>query len=1307
MGFLILHYIFLNLINHILTEKILNNFRKLNLIQIIDIKATSGTKVKVINSDYVPNRVYINGDIGTIDSSGYVKLELSGINDVRLEWDKPKTKYTKLFRNVESIIEVTFTNFDTSEVTSIAGMFNNCKNLKYINFKNMNTSLIYDMSNMFENCSSLLSLDLSNFETSTVSLVENMFKNCSSLKSLNLSSFKTPNLWKVNDMFYGCSSLVNIDLSNLETTLTSNMSNMFYGCSSLISLNITNFRTPFLEYMNGMFMKCKSLKSIDLSQIDTSRVKNMSSMFYECSSLSFLDLSNFKTSKVEYMDYMFYKCNSLTSINLSGFETNEVLSMESMFSSCESLISIDLSNFDISQKNIKNLFYNCKNLKSIKFSQNYMLVENIDRMFYNCFSLKSLDLSSLDFGAVDNMESLFYGCSSLTSLDLSYIDAFSVTNMANMFHTCYSLKILNLSNMITSLVTNLDSMFFECKSLISLDLTSFDTYMVTNMKDTFNNCINLKSLNLSNFDTSLVTNMKSMFYSCKSLTTIDLSNFNTTLVTDMSNMFYGCNNLTFINLSNFNIDNVNTVSNIFSDCVNLEYINIKNFANGNISDFSKMFNGIINNIIICIDLNNKYDIDNILLEINSKKCPVIDCSLNWENNRKKIIDEKDICIDNCNDDEIYKYEFKYHCYEKCPKGTHSIKDNIYSCEENMKDCVANYPFINRKDNSCLEECLSKDFFNNVCGINNFKNYKNSLFTLISNIIQEIQDGTLDELLINKEYDIIKLENDTLFQITNSFNQYNKEYINISTIKLESCEKILKKENNITNDDYSLIIFKIDKFIDNISIPLIEYEIFNPVTKKKLTLESCINKNKTILINIPISINENNLIKYNPKSYYYNNICKPYTTEYGTDISLYDRKSEFNKYYSICPRNCLYNEYNSLNKEVICNCTVIEGISFNLIINKNELIYKFSKIKHSINISLLKCLKTLFSKEGLAKNIGSYILLVIIIFCIILTLIFQFKEFNKISHQINDLLIFKLSEKNNEIFKEELKENSTDYVSDSKKSKVSEIKNRNSNKSNLNKKYSTENSVNYNVLKNKHKQSSDRSEMIKTTTNYMEYEINIISYNEAFENDKRTYWQFYISLIKTKHILVFTFNKINDYNSFVIKIYLLFFYIALYLPVNTLFFNDSLIHRIYIDKGKFNIIYIIPQIFYSIIICSILFSILRRLSLTQSNILKIKQEKDKNNLNTRVTIVLRQIKIKFKIFFIICFALLLMFWYYVSSFCAIYKNTQIYLIKTTLISLILSFIYPLFIYLLPGLFRFCSFKQPGECLYKTSQIIQIF
>ena len=190
---------------------------------------------------------------------------------------------------------------------------------------------------------------------------------------------------------------------------------------------------------------------------------------------------------------------------------------------------------------------------------------------------------------------------------------------------------------------------------------------------------------------------------------------------------------------------------------------------------------------------------------------------------------------------------------------------------------------------------------------------------------------------------------------------------------------------------------------------------------------------------------------------------------------------------------------------------------------------------------------------------------------------------------------------------------------------------------------------------------------------------------------------------------FSFYPNRDYNSIIIKICLFFFSFVLYLTVNTLFYTDSTIHNIYQNSGKFDFNYHIPQILYSTLISTIINMIIKSLSLTEKNILEIKHEKDYRSSQRKTLIVLRCLKIKFILFFIISFVFLDLFWYYLACFCAVYSNTQIHLLKDTILSFCLTLIYPLFINLLPGFFRIRALKKAKidqQCLYKTSKIIQL-
>ena len=178
--------------------------------------------------------------------------------------------------------------------------------------------------------------------------------------------------------------------------------------------------------------------------------------------------------------------------------------------------------------------------------------------------------------------------------------------------------------------------------------------------------------------------------------------------------------------------------------------------------------------------------------------------------------------------------------------------------------------------------------------------------------------------------------------------------NISSINLGECENILKEKYKI-NQNKSLLIFMVSNFIEEYNIPIIRFEIFNPVNKEQLNISFCINNN--IQIYMPVLINDENSFKYNPNNDYYNDICFYYTTENGTDMVLIDRKKEYNmNNISLCEANCNFKEYNSKTKKVLCECNINNRSFLNLedLINKEKLLNYFIDLKSTSNLLVMKC-----------------------------------------------------------------------------------------------------------------------------------------------------------------------------------------------------------------------------------------------------------------------------------------------------------------------------------------------------------------
>ena len=1075
-----------------------------------------------------------------------------------------------------------------------------------------------------------------------------------------------------------------------------------------------------------MFSELSNITKIDFSEFDTSYVINMSRMFSGCIRLTSLDLSNFITSKVIVMNGMFQE-SGLISLNLSNFDTSSVINMNGMFYSCKSIISVNLKNFDTS------------------------LVTNFHSMFQECNSLKYLDLSSFRTP--------------------------SLLDIGNMFQNCYSLISVNLDNFDTSKVTSMSVMFYGCSSLVSLNLNSFNTSSLGYIHSVFENVNN----NIAFCADNLKLSESSKFtINCEDLCfTSETKKF---IVEKRQCILHCTNDDKYI----FEYDN-----RCYESCPNETHITSdnkflcrKNPKGYYLDKENDIYKPCYSTCEICKGEGNEHEHNCILCKLNYilllnpeniyncyKECDYYfyfnslgeyKCTVNNEcpNEYSKLIELKRKCVDNCTNDDTFIFEKNNICVD------------FFSEEEIIKNCPLNLPY--EKNNECVEECNSVDFLNKICKINN-KNNQTTFDNIIKSIKNDIQNKSLKPLLssvINEEKkEYIIEDNETIYQITSSYNQNNKLYKNMSTILLGLCEKNLKNHYGI-DENKTLIIFKIDIFEQGLLIPIIEYEIYNPDNLEKLDLSYC--EDNKIEIFIPVSINENNLFKYNSSDKYYNDICNTYTTEFGTDIIIKDRQNEYiDNNMSLCESNCEYIDYNTYTKKVLCKCKSKNNLeSISKIKNtKDKLLKNFVELKNAINLNIMKCYKILFSKKGLINNIGSYIMLSIILIYIISLFLFIFKGYNIINNIIQNLV--KTKEKNmyikrNSIKKNNIKKNSIKrntikinnikrnsvkkrntvlgiksikkdlYLNDeNEKGRKKSLKkksmrsfnlrnrlnippsknNRNKNKleipSKINSKLELKDSENRigNHKKNTFRMlfmdnNKDKNDQIKIN-NYSDYELNTLSYEKALEIDKRTYFQFYFSLLKQKHLLIFTFNSNNDYNSKIIKICLFFFSFALYYTVNSLFFNYSTMHKIYQDKGTFNFIFQLPQIIYSTLISGIINIIVKSLSLSQNNIIELKKEK--KNITQKVKRILKCLKIKFVFFFILSFLFLFSFWYYLSSFCAIYINTQGHLIKDTLISFFLSLIYPIFLNLLPGFFRIPALrskKKSKKCLYLFSKIIQI-
>ena len=406
--------------------------------------------------------------------------------------------------------------------------------------------------------------------------------------------------------------------------------------------------------------------------------------------------------------------------------------------------------------------------------------------------------------------------------------------------------------------------------------------------------------------------------------------------------------------------------------------------------------------------------------------------------------------------------------------------------------------------------------------------------------------------------------------------------------------------------------------------------------------------------------------------------------------------------TVCEEGCVFNRYNESLKKAVCSCLTNYIITILFILS---IIAIFRFIYH-VRIKIENFCNNIINKEKKDKKGGKNKINILNK----KSKIKKMKTLNKDKNK-NELTIKKDKKikinknKSNKIQRNKIK------ISPiiNPKTKIIKIKKNNfvNNMSNL---INNNEDKSKNLLKskkiNKKPLKLKKAKINNNLESYNDMEMNILNYEEALIYDKRSYSQYYLSLVKTKHILIFTFFQRGDYNSQIIKIYIFFLTYVINYVVSAMFYSDSTMHKIYVDEGSFDFTYQLPQMCYSFLISISLKAPLNILGLYENNIIEIRKKiKTKKDIEKDKT----KIKIKIFLFFIITYIFIFFFWLYLGCFCAVYKNTQIHLFFSVSSSFGLSFISPFFIYLLPGLFRIPSLNSKNErsCLFKFSKLLQIF
>ena len=238
---------------------------------------------------------------------------------------------------------------------------------------------------------------------------------------------------------------------------------------------------------------------------------------------------------------------------------------------------------------------------------------------------------------------------------------------------------------------------------------------------------------------------------------------------------------------------------------------------------------------------------------------------------------------------------------------------------------------------------------------------------------------------------------------------------------------------------------------------------------------------------------------------------------------------------------------------------------------------------------------------------------------------------------------------------------------------------------------------------------NKKEKFKEIERKTHNELNSLSYRDAPEKDKRTFFQYYISLLMTKQLLFFAFNCKNDFNSKIMKICFLLYIFSLFLFINALSIDISSLYELFISKGKIDIFHDYYRLIIITLICQAIKIILLLRVFTEGDVISIRNS-NSNKKWEDITKALIRINIKCHLFFFFSILTLCFYWIYIACFFTIFKKTQFYVMINTLISFGISLVLPFVFGFFASFFRIIALANrihPKRILFfLISKLIQI-
>ena len=331
----------------------------------------------------------------------------------------------------------------------------------------------------------------------------------------------------------------------------------------------------------------------------------------------------------------------------------------------------------------------------------------------------------------------------------------------------------------------------------------------------------------------------------------------------------------------------------------------------------------------------------------------------------------------------------------------------------LADNNNNYPIIGELDD--FENMISttdiinteEEITNEITNINTQLINKNSSH-VITNSTKSKKEiiNNLDELIRDKDPDKIYLIKGNDYSI---IIRPLHERVKESSVRIDftECEKLLKQQ--YPSKKFRLLQINLENPNDKCLTDQAEYQIYDELGQivnlsickdTKIILEYQIKDTSYLNIEKITELKQIGIDAFNLEETFFNNICYSYSdSNSNSDVVLSDRVSDLYQNFSICEEECEYSYFDLDDMFSSCKCYVKQEV--NTEIKKgNFKTYLLATFLES-NFGVIKCYNLVFSLKGKLKNIGFWIIIIMIIFHIPIYIFYCIKGISNILEYISD------------------------------------------------------------------------------------------------------------------------------------------------------------------------------------------------------------------------------------------------------------------------------------------------------------------